>query len=761
MRPERLLIVEADPEVSEDLARRLESLGYGVAGQVRSGQEALDRLEQLAPHAVLLDLELPGTPDAVETCLAIRRLRSLPVLFLKPLEEEEPGAREALASPDACLRKPFCDREIRAVLELVLAEDRNFFGEVVENSGAQVFVKDLEGRYLFVNREWELVSGVSREETLGRTDEELFTALNSAEFRRNDLRAMAEGRVLEFEETMKTPKGVRHFLSLKFPHRDGTGRVAGVCGLATEITALKHAELELRKALERADLFRSILDVTPVHVFLKDRELRYTYANRNTLELFGCTREELIGRRDRDFFAPGTAEFLEEVDRGILAGGRVAHEVSLVTRKGEERIYWEVKNPLYRAESPDEPWGLMGLSSDITESRLAEEERNRLRERLEQAVKMESIGRLAGGVAHDFNNMLGVILGQAEMAQAELEQGQLPRTRLQEIRSAAERSASLTRQLLAFARKQTVHPKVLDLNQTVGTMLGILKRLLGEDLELQWHPSPENWTVSMDPSQVDQVLANLCVNARDAIVGKGRVVLETANLRPDEGKAWRGPDAPPGEVVMLVVRDDGCGMDAETLAHIFEPFFTTKGVAEGTGLGLSTVYGIVRQNGGSIHVESVPGLGTTFRILLPRHEGALEAPGTEPPSPGPSSSGRGTILLVEDEPALQKMTRSMLEHLGYSVLSAGHPSEALRIATERGPGLALLLTDVVMPGMTGLELAETLKSFCPGVPQVFMSGYPADVLAQHGVLGDGLRFLPKPFSMQELETVVREALGEG
>ncbi len=369
---------------------------------------------------------------------------------------------------------------------------------------------------------------------------------------------------------------------------------------------------------------------------------------------------------------------------------------------------------------------------------------------------MESIGRLAGGVAHDFNNMLGVILGQTELATEELPVGHPLRHQLQGIRAAAERSADLTRQLLAFARQQTVIPKVLDLNQTVEGMLGILGRLLGEGLELVWKPGAGLWQVRIDPSQFDQVLANLCVNSRDAMRGRGTVTLETRNV---PAGTFTGGDVPPGDAVLLRVSDDGCGMDAETAARIFEPFFTTKGLVAGTGLGLATVYGVVRQHGGDIQVDSQPGRGTTFRILLPRHAGP-PVPAPEQPSRGTTPRGKETILLVEDEPAVLKMTRTMLQHLGYTVQSALKPAEAARLARQHADEIDLLLTDLVMPEMNGVELAALVKGACPRAPRLFMSGYTYDVIAHSGVAEGDVHMMPKPFTLRELATAVRAALDE-
>ena len=400
---------------------------------------------------------------------------------------------------------------------------------------------------------------------------------------------------------------------------------------------------------------------------------------------------------------------------------------------------------------------MIGINADITDKILAEEEKAKLEAQLQQAQKMESVGRLAGGVAHDFNNMLTIILGNTLLALQDADLPQPIQANLEEISNAAERSAELTRQLLAFARKQIIAPRELDLNETVAGMLKMLQPLLGEDIHLVWQPATKLWPVRMDSSQIDQILANLCVNARDAIAGVGKIFIETENRVFDEDYCDTHPDFLPGEYVRLVVSDNGCGMDSETLAKIFEPFFTTKGIGKGTGLGLATVYGIVKQNNGFINVYSEPNQGTTFTIYLPRHVGAA-GQSIVHVTAEPASRGHEIILLVEDEPAILNITTQMLGLLGYTVLAASAPNEAIRLAGEYSGEIHLLMTDVIMPEMNGRDLAKNLTSNYPHLKQLFMSGYTADVIANHGVLDEGVYFIQKPFSVQGLASKVREVL---
>jgi nitrogen-specific signal transduction histidine kinase len=394
---------------------------------------------------------------------------------------------------------------------------------------------------------------------------------------------------------------------------------------------------------------------------------------------------------------------------------------------------------------------------DITERKLAEEEREKLKEQLNQAQKMEAIGQLAGGVAHDFNNKLNIILGYTQMAMLKIEPSDPINDNLQEIMNAARRSSDLVYQLLTFARKQIILPKILDLNGTIEGMLNMLRRLIGEHINLVWMPAANLWPVKMDPTQIDQLLANLAVNARDSISGVGKITIETGNAEFDDEYCAQYAGFVAGRYVMLAVSDNGSGMDKDTLDKIFEPFFTTKEVGKGTGMGLATVYGIVKQNNGFINVYSEPGQGTTFNIYLPRHAAKTEPPPKQVPVQAPMR-GHETILLVEDEPAILKMTTIMLERQGYTVVPAGSPGEAIRLAGEQRGRIDLLMTDVVMPEMNGRDLVKTLLPLCPSLKRLFMSGYTADVITHHGVLDEGEHFIQKPFSMKDLGEKLRGVL---
>ncbi len=388
-----------------------------------------------------------------------------------------------------------------------------------------------------------------------------------------------------------------------------------------------------------------------------------------------------------------------------------------------------------------------------------EAERQKLQEQLVQMRKLDAVGQLAGGVAHDFNNLLMAIMGYVELCRDEVAPDSPARGWLSEISTVTLRSADLVRQLLGFARRQMVVPRVLDLNDTVGNMLKLVGRLIGEDIDLQWRPAEGLWPTNLDPSQVNQILVNLCVNSRDAIHGAGKIVIETANAVLDEDYCAGHAECAPGDFVLLTVSDNGCGIAKETLDKIFEPFFTTKEHGQGTGLGLATVYGIVKQNEGHITVYSEPGKGSTFRVYLPRHTDGAAEPAAAETSALPPVSGEGVLLLVEDDASIRATTKVFLEKLGYTVWDAHSPDEALRLAAASEQPIRLLITDVVLPGMNGRELAEHLTRQRPSMRCLFMSGYTATVIANRGLISSDVNFLAKPVTRDQLARKVAEVLG--
>mgnify|MGYP001564370403 CR=1 FL=1 len=481
------------------------------------------------------------------------------------------------------------------------------------------------------------------------------------------------------------------------------------------------------------------------------------FANPAVSRVTDYSQEELIGRNWWRTFHPGDRYAqVERLFHDIEKGAVVNYEMPLVTKHGEERIIsWSTAN---RFTAEGELLEFIGIGADVSQRKQAEEKLRKSEQQLRQAQKMEAVGRLAGGVAHDFNNLLTIITGYSQILLTRLAPDDPARAELAEIKEAGDRAVALTGQLLAFSRKQVVQPKVLDLNAVVTNLDRMLQRLIGEDILLATALAPSVGRVKADPGQIEQIIMNLAVNARDAMPRGGKLTFETADVELDDTYANHMVAVQPGSYVMLAVSDTGCGMDADTQAHIFEPFFTTKEQGKGTGLGLSTVYGIVKQSDGYIWCYSEVGQGTTFKIYLPR---TAEPTAVRPPDTTAADLPHGseTVLVVEDEQGVRTLAEFLLRRSGYTVLQAQSGAEALALAGQHMETIHLLLTDVIMPGMSGRELAERLAGDRPGIKTLFMSGYTDDTIVRHGVLQAETAFITKPFTFDALLHKVRATLG--
>ncbi len=635
----------------------------------------------------------------------------------------------------------------RAVKVLRKSEGR--LRTLVQTIPDLIWLKDQDGVYLACNSMFERLFGAREADIIGKTDYDFLSRDLADFFRDHDRQTMAAGKPTNSEEWITfRDDGHRALQEItQTPMYDAGGELIGVMGIGHDITERKQIERMLQESEAK---FRSLFENAPVGIFSSTSRGQILSVNTTMADImgFGSAQEamESINLQKHLFLSPDQRDQLLEI---LLQKGRVENfEYQTETTNG--KIVWLRMNARIAQQDGDGSFIIEGFTTDITEQHMLEA-------RFLHAQKMESVGRLAGGVAHDYNNMLSVILGHAELALANTTPAEPIYNDLQEILKAGKRSAEVTRQLLAFARKQTIAPVVIDLNETVEGMLKMLRRLMGEGIRLTWLPVPGIWPVKIDPSQLDQILANLCVNARDAITNVGNVTIQT-NMATIDAVYCKGyPGFVPGDYVLLTVTDDGCGMNKEIQAKVFEPFFTTKEVGQGTGLGLATVYGIVKQNKGFVNVYSEPGLGTTFKIYLPCYERDAEAPREEGSMEFALGQGE-TILVVEDEPAILSMIRVMLESLGYIALTASTTDEALRLVKAHAGKIHLLLIDVVMPETNGRELADQLQPLYPDIKTLFMSGYTADVIAHHGVLAEGLHFMQKPFSRQDLATKVREVL---
>ena len=644
-----------------------------------------------------------------------------------------------------------------------IAHDR--YGLLAENVSDVIFTADLNLACSYISPSITRLCGVTVEEALAQQPGDGMTRTSFARAQellerelnriRQGLRDPDDATAIDLELIRKDGSRIWVETSVSFLV-DEAGQPSGILGVTRDITERKRAEVADRQLNERLML---AVRAGNFGVWDWDVSTNKLVWDARMYEIYGVDPQPFSGAFEdwRALVQPDDLARSERELRDALRGrGEFNTQFRVIWPSGEVR-HVQAQAVVLRDEA-GRPLRMIGMNTDITEQMEAEAERARLQEQLSQAQKLESIGRLAGGVAHDFNNMLTVILGYAEMVTSMRKLDAALQGPLAEIQSAALRSADLTRQLLAFARQQTIAPRLIDLNESTGAMIKMLERLIGEGVKLSWRPGGALWSVKIDPSQVDQILANLCVNARDAIAGVGEISIQTRNVTLDSVGNTVDRDFVPGDYIRLAVSDNGCGMDRETLDHIFEPFFTTKKAGLGTGLGLSTVYGIVKQNGGFISVKSELGQGTTVTIHLPRDQSGTGAVGIEEIDAAPMTPGHETILLVEDERAILTLAQSMLQRLGYTVIAAATPGEAIRLAESHPEPLDLLLTDIVMPEMNGRDLVLLLTRRYPGLKHLYMSGYAADLISQDDLLREGKNFIQKPFGMKELAAKVRQAL---
>ncbi len=646
--------------------------------------------------------------------------------------------------------------------EQALRESEERFRVLVESAPVSILAVQ-EGKYVFGNAAGARMMGFDSAEQFAGLD-----VLDTIAPEHRDLVRQRMARIHQADgnepvelKLNRTDGSTGWSLSSSVPVQIDGKKTALVVG--QDITEHKR----VRQALDEAqNLLETAIAQAPVgFVFADAPEGTIRLANPAALGIRGGDGRLLTGigvsehSKSWQTYRPDGTEYPSEelpLSRAVLYGEET-RDAEVLIRDEQGNDHWVIANASPVRDADGNVTAGIVVFLDVTARKQAEADREHLQQRLNQSQRLESIGRLAGGVAHDFNNKLQAILGYVDLLLSDVGPGHPFRADLQEIRQAANQAANLTRQLLAFARKQTIDPKTLDLNETVEGLLKMLHRLIGEDIDLLWKPGEDVWPVRMDPTQVDQVLANLVVNARDAIADVGKITIETFRAEFDQAQCADHAGLQPGQYAVLAVSDDGEGMDAGTLGQVFEPFFTTKSQDQGTGLGLATVYGIVRQNGGFVNVYSEPGQGTTFRIYLPRAETEIDR--VEPNSSKLlPRSGHETVLVVEDEQPLLALTEQMLRQLGYTVIAAASPAEAIELARKHDGAIDVLLTDVVMPEMNGRDLFGKLQPLCSGLRSVFMSGYTANVIAHRGVLDEGVCFLQKPFTIHSLAEQLRQAL---
>jgi PAS domain S-box-containing protein len=648
------------------------------------------------------------------------------------------------------------DHQLRRELEATRA--------ILDAVPVPVFVKGPGRRFTYVNREAARALGRAAADVIGKTDAEFFPPERVEALWAEDDRVLIGGEAFDAEQPFEAlPDGPRTVLVRK---RRGTGARGEplLLSTGTDITELKLAQRALEESQRRVEdglaTLRGVLEATDSAIFSVDRQYRYTAFNgahaAAMLATYGSTIE--VGRPLSECLtvAEDLASARANIDRALAGEGFVADVGS--GGPGRARRHFEINHaPILAGDGA--VTGVAVFARDVTARRQAEAALRESEEQLRQAQRIEAVGRLAGGIAHDFNNLLTVIMASADFGLEEAPSGSPVREELEEIRSAGKRAQSLTRQLLAFSRRQVLQPQVVDVNQKVREVERLLGRLLGEDVAVRLHLDPAVHRIFIDPGQLEQVILNLAVNARDAMPGGGKLTIETADVVLDEEYTSHRAGASPGPQVMLAISDTGSGMGAATLERVFEPFFTTKPTGKGTGLGLSTVHGIVKQSGGSIWAYSEPGRGTTFKVYLPLApaEAVRQAPASRA-TPVQARPGE-SVLVVEDDEQVRRAAVRCLTRLGYQVCSAGGIEEVVRLL-DVGRSFTLLLTDVVMPGTNGVGVARLLLTRAPATRIVFMSGYTDEAIAQQGVLSPGALFLEKPFTPETLGRKLREALDQ-
>ncbi len=634
----------------------------------------------------------------------------------------------------------------RKKAEEALLESEARYRSLMEAAPDPIVVYDIEGIPLYLNPAFTRVFGWTFEEARGKTIN--FVPPENWPETKQHIDKIVKGEDFPDSETRRYRRdgSVIDVSVSGSTILDGKGCAAGSVIQLRDITARKHAEQAIKESEER---YRLLTQNSLTGIYIH-QDGRFVYVNERLAEILGWSPEEMIGKEFWRFVHPEDLEMVKTRGMARSLGEQAIpqYEFRVVCKDGTTKWLDVLATTIMFQGRPAN----MGNVADITD-------RKGLEEQLRQALKMEAIGRLAGGIAHDFNNLLTAMIGYSNMLLQVMPKGDSNRDKIMQISRAADRAAELTRQLLAFSRKQVLKVAVIDLNEVVADLEKMLRRLIREDIRLVTALRASPALVCADPGQVEQVMINLTVNARDAMPEGGTLIIETANVELDEGYTRTHTGVQQGMYVMLAFSDSGQGMDTETLSHIFEPFFTTKPKGKGTGLGLSTVYGIVKQHDGHIEAYSEPGRGATFKVFLPCVD-ALSERVSKPPASQPPRPGTETVLIVEDEEIVLNIACETLQMAGYRTLRASDPEQATELCRSYEGTIHLVLTDVVLPRMDGRTLFGDLAAIRPGMKVLYMSGYTANAIVHHGVLEDGLHFLQKPFTMDELARIVREVLDD-
>ena len=756
MRHTKIFLVENDPTVAENIGKNLTRLGYDVCEVVPSYREALQEVQKASPDAVLMDARRPEE-EAIQAATQIRDEFDIPVIYLMDNADDGTLKRFNVTEPYDYVLKPFGNRELHLAIESALykhyverrlARNETEKAAILNNMSELVAYQDTEHRILWANRAASDSVGSSPQELMGRRCYEIWHGRSEPCEQCPVAKTRETGRPQQGK--VSTPDG-RSWLVKGYPVKDAEGGVVSIIVVTLDITARKKAEEALEESEER---FRLLLEHSVDGINICEGSIhgqsfvrKIVFCNDRFVEMSGFTREELMRCSNLDNLLISripTEEHEKQIEQ--LRNGLPYRGISSWKRPdGKENYHEWVAVPLKIGGK----LYTMGIDRDITE-------RKRIEEKLRETQKMEAVGRLAGGIAHDFNNLLMGIMGYTDLLLRNVENAEI-RSDLSEIRKLADRGADLVRQLMAFGRKQILEFANIDLNELVADLCVMLRRVIGEHIDLHFVPGDDVGCVRGDAGQLEHVIINIAINARDAMPNGGEITIKTERVTLTQDSVGAGADLEPGDYVRILVSDTGPGIEEEILPHIFDPFYTTKEFGQGAGLGLATVYGIVKQHGGHIVVETEQGRGTTFHIYLPHAD-------VEPESPAKTAAqrfgprGTETILVVEDEDTVRDVTGRMLEHAGYTVLRAANPAEAERVFAERGNDVDLLLSDVVMPQCSGRELYKRLAARHSSLKVLFMSGYDDDSSVLRSAELSRAPLICKPFDRSVLTEKVRDVL---
>ncbi|RJR19239.1 MAG: response regulator [Nitrospiraceae bacterium] len=753
----KILVVEDEAIIASDLQWRLQSMGYDVPSIVASGEDAVSKVWEIKPDLVLMDIMLLGEIDGIEAASRIHSVNDTPVIYLTSYADEELLERAKITEPFAYMIKPIGDRELFSSIELSLSkhlterklrENKKWLSTVLSSIGDAVITTDTKGNIVFMNPAAEVLTGWNKEEASGRDIEEIINIVNEITgeriisplqkvLRYKAVMNLAEHSVLITKSGVKIPID-----DSSAPIKDEEDNVTGVVFVLSDITERRQSE----------KFIRSILESVGEGFIVIDKDYRILSANRAFCEYVKRPVDEVTGKKCFEishYVNKPCYEHGEECPVKHTFETGKPHTVTHTHFDNDGRpSFVEIRSYPMKNDS-GETISVIELINDITEKK-------RLESQLRQAQKMEAVGLLASGVSHDFNNILTAIVGYGNLLKIKMKEDDPLRHNVYQILASVERGANLTHSLLAFSRKQVMNPQPVNFNTLVESVYELLKRLIGEDIELKTILTHEDVTVMADSGQIEQVLMNLATNARDAMPDGGRLTIETERIEINESYVAGHGFGVPGIYVQISVTDSGTGMNEATKAKIFEPFFSTKEVGRGTGLGLAMIYGIIKQHNGYINVYSEPGEGTTFKIYLPVIKAKIEKSSqAEVPA---SVGGTETILLSEDDQAARELTKTVLQEFGYTVIDAENGEDAVNKFMANKNSIKLLILDVIMPKKNGPEVFNEIKASVPDIKAIFISGYTTDEIHKKRLIEGDINFVSKPFSPQVILQKTREVL---